>query len=560
VSERLDHAHQQFIVPLSRGTHAKQKDDDDVMLIGKRPPAAAAAATDDVVYDVDAGDRELDDMSGKVRRPRGESRLKERLATSMSTVMGSGAPVAPIDGAEAAEAARGSLTLVVDGPSLEFILADAVLSNNFLTIGRRCRSVLCCRVSPLQKSLVVKLARLGLKARCLAIGDGANDVSMIQAAQVGVGISGNEGMQAVMAADFAIAQFRFLQDLLLVHGRNNYRRLCKLILYSFYKNFVFVLVQFWYGADSAWSAENLYDAYVMAGFNLIFTALPLLCMGIFDRDVSRKTALLFPQLYETGRLSHDFSGMHLLLRLLSGLYGSLVCWFLTREALLHEVLSHAGLVADQWMLGFITFQCVFFTATGSIMIDFRLWNWTHFAALGISFLLFFVLLIIYGELYVAPYHMYKLPLASFALPMMWLCTLVVPVVALLPEFVCAYLQWQFFPRNDQILAEVERTGRELDADEVSRINLQVSNRNVPLQIKTLKYVRRGFERTFALPPKVDMYATPDTLSDVDVLRRLNLFNPLVAPPPKSKRRRLKSLFSAAKPKATKAAKKKEAVS
>jgi phospholipid-translocating ATPase len=348
VSERLDHAYQQFIVPLNRGANAKQKDDDDVLLIGKQQSAARAtgkgrggSGDDDDNVDDANGDRELDDMP-KARRPRRDSKIKEQLQTSMATVLGSSAPVEPIDAAEAAEEARGSLTLVVDGPSLEFILADAVLSNNFLLIGRRCRSVLCCRVSPLQKSLVVKLARLGLKARCLAIGDGANDVSMIQAAQVGVGISGNEGMQAVMASDFAIAQFRFLQDLLLVHGRNNYRRLCKLILYSFYKNFVFVLVQFWYGADSAWSAENLYDAYVMAGYNLIFTAVPLLCLGIFDRDVSRATVLRFPQLYETGRLAHDFSAMHLLLRLLSGIYGSLVCYFLTRSATDHEVLHHQG--------------------------------------------------------------------------------------------------------------------------------------------------------------------------------------------------------------------------
>lgn len=96
--------------------------------------------------------------------------------------------------------------------------------------------VIACRVSPLQKAWMVKLVRTGISPQpvTLSVGDGANDVPMIQEAQVGVGISGREGRQAVNAADFAIAQFQYLQRLLLVHGRLNYRRMCKFILYSFW--------------------------------------------------------------------------------------------------------------------------------------------------------------------------------------------------------------------------------------------------------------------------------------------------------------------------------------
>jgi len=105
--------------------------------------------------------------------------------------------------------------------------------------------VVCCRVSPLQKALVVKLVKRHLKAILLAIGDGANDVSMIQAAHVGVGISGLEGMQAARSADVAISQFKYLKKLLLVHGAWSYQRLSKLILYSFYKNITLYMTQFW---------------------------------------------------------------------------------------------------------------------------------------------------------------------------------------------------------------------------------------------------------------------------------------------------------------------------
>ena len=101
------------------------------------------------------------------------------------------------------------------------------------------------RVSPLQKALVVKLVKKNLKAILLAIGDGANDVSMIQAAHVGVGISGVEGLQAARSADVAIGQFRYLRKLLLVHGAWSYQRISKLILYSFYKNIALYMTQFW---------------------------------------------------------------------------------------------------------------------------------------------------------------------------------------------------------------------------------------------------------------------------------------------------------------------------
>lgn len=101
------------------------------------------------------------------------------------------------------------------------------------------------RVSPLQKALVVKLVKRNLKSLLLAIGDGANDVSMIQAAHVGVGISGVEGLQAARSADVSIAQFRFLRKLLLVHGAWSYQRISKVILYSFYKNIALYMTQFW---------------------------------------------------------------------------------------------------------------------------------------------------------------------------------------------------------------------------------------------------------------------------------------------------------------------------
>jgi phospholipid-translocating ATPase len=124
--------------------------------------------------------------------------------------------------------------LVIDGESLKLVLHDE-LRQRFLLLCKQCRSVLCCRVSPAQKAAVVQLVKNGLDVMALSIGDGANDVAMIQEADVGVGIAGEEGRQAVMSSDFAIGQFRFLQRLVLVHGRWSYRRLAETIANFFYK-------------------------------------------------------------------------------------------------------------------------------------------------------------------------------------------------------------------------------------------------------------------------------------------------------------------------------------
>uniref|UniRef100_A0A803YKJ5 Phospholipid-transporting ATPase n=1 Tax=Meleagris gallopavo TaxID=9103 RepID=A0A803YKJ5_MELGA len=152
------------------------------------------------------------------------------------------------------EQANGVYGLVINGHSLAYAL-EGNLELELVRTACMCKVVICCRVTPLQKAQVVELVKKYKKAVTLAIGDGANDVSMIKTAHIGVGISGQEGMQAVLSSDFSFAQFRYLQRLLLVHGRWSYIRMCKFLKYFFYKNFAFTLVHFWYGFFSGFSAQ-----------------------------------------------------------------------------------------------------------------------------------------------------------------------------------------------------------------------------------------------------------------------------------------------------------------
>ena len=189
--------------------------------------------------------------------------------------------------------------IVIDGDSLKLVL-DEQLRQKFLLLCKNCKSVLCCRVSPAQKAAVVRMVKHGLDVMTLSVGDGANDVAMIQEADVGVGIAGEEGRQAVMSSDYAIGQFRFLQRLVVVHGRWSYRRLGEMIANFFYKNVVWTFTIFWYQIFCNFDMTYLYDYSYILLFNLAFTSVPVILMGVLDQDVSDKVSLAVPQLYRRG--------------------------------------------------------------------------------------------------------------------------------------------------------------------------------------------------------------------------------------------------------------------
>jgi phospholipid-transporting ATPase len=202
------------------------------------------------------------------------------------------------------------ISLIIDGEALEIALRPATAAT-LLEFAQLCRAVICNRVSPAQKAEMVCLVRENITSvRTLAIGDGANDVAMIQAAHVGVGISGQEGMQAVNNADYAIAQFRYLERLLLVHGRWNYIRISKLVLYMFYKNITLVLAQYWYGFLSGASGSKLYWEIGVQVYNVLFTGLPIVVIGVMDKDLPAQYSIDYPSLYQKGPERAFFNYYH----------------------------------------------------------------------------------------------------------------------------------------------------------------------------------------------------------------------------------------------------------
>ncbi len=246
------------------------------------------------------------------------------------------------------------LALIIDGKSLGFALQKEI-APIFLELAILCKAVVCCRVSPLQKALVVKLVKNNQKAILLAIGDGANDVGMIQAAHVGVGISGVEGLQAARSADVAISQFRFLRKLLLVHGTWSYTRLSKMILYAFYKNIVLYITQFWYSFVSSFSGQLAFEGWNWTFWNVLFTVMPPIVIGIFDQHLSARMLLdRYPQLYG----EKFFSKRLFLIWVLNAFYHSALCYILTTTIFWGSPQLNGGYNSYHWIWGTTLFYAV----------------------------------------------------------------------------------------------------------------------------------------------------------------------------------------------------------
>uniref|UniRef100_A0A673IHQ0 Phospholipid-transporting ATPase n=1 Tax=Sinocyclocheilus rhinocerous TaxID=307959 RepID=A0A673IHQ0_9TELE len=249
---------------------------------------------------------------------------------------------------------------------------EADLEQILVDVACLCKTVICCRVTPLQKALVVELIKRHKRAVTLAIGDGANDVSMINTAHIGVGISGQEGMQAVLASDYSFAQFRYLQRLLLVHGRWSYYRMCNFLCYFFYKNFAFTLVHFWYGFLCGFSAQTVYDQWFITLFNIVYTSLPVLAMGLFDQ-VSLYS-LRYPNLYRPGQLNQLFNKRKFFTCTLQGVCTSFILFFIPYGAFLTAVRDDGAHISDQQAFAVTIATTLVIVVSVQIGLDTNYWT------------------------------------------------------------------------------------------------------------------------------------------------------------------------------------------
>ncbi|GCC30672.1 phospholipid-transporting ATPase ID [Chiloscyllium punctatum] len=344
----------------------------------------------------------------------------------------------------------GEYGLVISGDLLAYALEDMEI--DFLKTACLCKTVICCRVTPLQKAQVIELVKKYKKAITLAIGDGANDVSMIKAAHIGVGISGEEGTQAVLSSDFSFAQFRYLQRLLLVHGRWSYFRMCRFLSYFFYKNFAFTFVHFWYGFFCGFSAQTVYDEWFITLYNLMYTSLPVLAMSLFDQDVNDRWSMAYPQLYEPGQFNRYFNKLVFVKCIIHGVYSSLVLFFIPYGALFEAVRDDGETVSDYQSFALIAQTCLLVAVTLQIALDTSFWTAiNHFFIWGSLAVYFAITFTMYsnGMYLMFPTSFPFIGTARNALnqPHVWLTIFLSAVMCVLPIIIVRYLSAELRPTS-----------------------------------------------------------------------------------------------------------------
>ena len=294
--------------------------------------------------------------------------------------------------------------IIIEAPILNGLFKDEEQTENFLRIAYYANAVICCRVSPSQKSQIVqRMKEFDSNAVTMAVGDGGNDVSMIMEANIGIGIVGEEGNSAVQASDFSIGEFQNLKRLLFYHGRNNLYRISKMILYFFYKNFVFTMTQYYFSFLCLASGQTIIDDWYITGFNLIFTALPLCIRAITDSDIDTNNKLIMKNLallYKENRDEYKlFNFKNLMINLFKGMVLSL---FIYLTGFQNTVLIH-GLNKNIWYLSLVNYLCILITVSMNLLITSNfIIIYLVLSILITTFLLFGIFLVMnhYGFLFI----------------------------------------------------------------------------------------------------------------------------------------------------------------
>ncbi|KAH6802141.1 ATPase E1-E2 type family protein / haloacid dehalogenase-like hydrolase family protein [Perilla frutescens var. frutescens] len=383
-----------------------------------------------------------------------------------------------------------AFALILDGKSLAYALDDRI-KKLFLDLAIVCASVICCRSSPKQKALVTRLVKEGIKKTTLAIGDGANDVGMLQEADIGIGISGVEGMQAVMSSDVAIAQFRFLERLLLVHGHWCYRRISSMICYFFYKNVTFGITIFLYEAHASFSGQTAYNDWFLSLYNVFFTSLPVIAMGVFDQDVSARLCLKFPLLYQEGVQNALFSWLRIIGWMMNGVSSAAIVYYFCVRSLNPQGFDKKGKIADHQILGATMYTCVVWVVNCQMALAISYFTLIQHIFIWGGIALWYLFLLAYGamppKISTTAYKVFVESLAPT--PAFYVVTLYVVVSALLPYFVYKAIQMRFFPMYHGMIQWIRYEGQSEDPEYCDMV------RQRSIRHTTVGFTARSLART-----------------------------------------------------------------
>lgn len=340
--------------------------------------------------------------------------------------------------------------MIVDGISLVEILSSEILSYKFFKLGMICRSVICCRVSPKQKSQIVYMAKKFGKWITMSVGDGANDVPMIMEAHIGIGIQGKEGTQAVRSSDYALGQFSFLQRLLLIHGRNGYRRISKFICYYFYKNIILVFAEIYFVFFSGFSGQPFFPDFLPILYNSVWTSWPCIFAFSIEKDIpdnkdrkhnDRNNLLgkyfeMVPCLYIAGQIKHYFNMKVFWSWLIYAVTHGAACYLYVMLGLRYQSVFSDGKLVDHWWVSTLIFTMIIHIVTYKIFVEINYWNSVVIGASIASLILYYVSIWIIDIPFIS--RAVQNELAFKVLNMMssktfWIYVILLPVFVVIPD-------------------------------------------------------------------------------------------------------------------------------
>ncbi|XP_051526759.1 probable phospholipid-transporting ATPase IIB isoform X1 [Myxocyprinus asiaticus] len=313
--------------------------------------------------------------------------------------------------------------LVISGDSLEVCLR--YYEHEFVELACQCPAVVCCRCSPTQKAQIVRLLQQHTANRTCAIGDGGNDVSMIQAADCGIGIEGKEGKQASLAADFSITQFKHIGRLLMVHGRNSYKRSAALGQFVMHRGMIISTMQAVFSSIFYFASVPLYQGFLMVGYATMYTMFPVFSL-VLDQDVKPEMALLYPELYKDLTKGRSLSFKTFLIWVLISIYQG-------------GILMYGALVLfDQEFVHVvaISFTALILTELLMVALTIRTWHWLMVVAELISLGCYLASLAFLNEYF-------DLSFITTRVFLWKVCA--ITLVSCLPLYILKYLKRKFSP-------------------------------------------------------------------------------------------------------------------
>eukprot|EP00028_Trichosphaerium_sp_Am-I-7-wt_P010617 CAMPEP_0168526134 /NCGR_PEP_ID=MMETSP0405-20121227/11767_1 /TAXON_ID=498012 /ORGANISM="Trichosphaerium sp, Strain Am-I-7 wt" /LENGTH=737 /DNA_ID=CAMNT_0008548879 /DNA_START=273 /DNA_END=2486 /DNA_ORIENTATION=+ len=367
----------------------------------------------------------------------------------------------------------GEIALIIDGDAMVFALAK--YRDEFRDLGLRSKSVICCRASPKQKANVVKMIRKGAKGTItLAVGDGANDVAMIQQAHIGVGIFGKEGTQSARASDYAIREFKHLVPLVMKHGRYSLLRNAGLIQYSFYKNLSVFLAQLYFAWFSGFSGQTLYEDWIIAGYNVILTSLSPFLYALFEQDIKPKVIYKYPEAsreYRAGILNWRTFSVWIITIIVHSwvLFGSFLIYFGGIGSLQENGQADNGL----YVVGVYVITAGLAMVHTKMFLITRHWTWPVWLGLALSIVIYVIMLWVENDFtYLVP-SLLMVTLRSFTAGSFYFYIVWVPTATAVIDLCFMYVQRQYFPADWQILQEADRlgVGRNKPLIELGELNL-----------------------------------------------------------------------------------------